>query len=831
MMRLDGYREGFLNFIEKTNHNSKDKILELLKIYDESKTVVGLPDYNLENKSDILFLDLSNQNLKELPTDFSELNNLLILDLSENKKIDLKNIGSLKSLKIIFLEECEIEEIPIEFGNLTDLITINLNENKLNNLPETFGNLENLIGLNLSNNEFSEIPKCFSKLTNLLGLYLDFNKFSNITEDFCKIIKINFLELSNNEIISIDNCFGNLINLQRLDLSGNKIVNFEWLANLTKLQSLILNDLSLESFPNEIVNLINLEHLDLSSNNLKSLSNDIKNLSKIEDIDLSNNQFKKFPTEICKLTEIESLDLSRNEISKLPDDFINLTNLKNLILDNNKFCEFPKVITNLNQLVQIGFAFNKLHEIPDEIGNLTNLELLNLLANKLKYLSPSIGKCSKLRDLLLDLNELDEYPVEIADLKCLNRLSISRQHKNPLTKMPEIKKFGLLEIIEYLNIRRGIQKYSTFWDIPDDLKTGFQQFLAFFADFVKKLTGENINLQVNRIKTGLQLITEATPNLTIEQIDLYLTKYIDLFSKQSEELISTDELEKISRQQAFELRQLYRDVQYEKQNLERKIQDQFEKIIFLKDTIAEKNEAIKDLHFNLRTFTLQNSQLLQLALTNNTKNKFDISVSLVPQQLPEKSSKIEFDPDKFLVDLIQKCIRMVEKKGVEKLEDLRNNDISVYLREHHYFAYDQTQSGISDTNFGELDILIREDKGTPVCILEAFNLKSAGPLNKEISSHIDKLIHKYDTIGHEVNFILVYALASNFSELWKNYTIYMQDLNNKPDFENKYELISFTETAKSNKANLKIGLALHNREGKIVKVYHLFLDMYSKINN
>ena len=831
MTRLEGYLEGFRSFLDKTSPNTKPEILDLLDKYEEGDTILGLSEYNQQNKSDILFLDLSSQNLKELPVDFNELQNLLILDLSDNKKIDLKNIGNLNSLKIIFLEECELEELPNEFGNLKNLVTINLNENKLNKLPDTFSNLSNLIGLNLSNNEFSEIPKGLSGLTNLLGLYLDFNKFSTISSEFCSLTQLKNLELSNNEIIEIDSCFENLINLIKLDLSGNKILKFDWLSKLTNLQILNLNDLAIENLPNEIAKLNQIENLYLSANKLNTIPNEIKELPKLTDLDLGNNNFDVFPLELCNFLNLETIDLTSNKISNLPDKIINLTNLKSLDFDNNLFELFPKILTNLNQLTQLSFAFNKITEIPIEIGNLTNLEMLNILGNKLKYIPSSIGKCSKMRDLLLDGNELLELPVEIADLKCLNRLSFSRNLQNPFNKMPEIKKYGLLEIVEYLNIKRGIQKYSTFWDIPDDLKTGFQQFLAFFADFVKKLTGESINLQVNRIKTGLQLITEATPNLTIEQIDLYLTKYMDLFSKQSEELISTSELEKISREQAFELRQLYRDVQYEKQNLDRKIQDQFEKIIFLKETIQEKNEAIKELQFNIRTFTLQNSQLLELALTNNTKNKFDISVSLVPQQLPEKINKIEFDPDKFLADLIQKCIRMVEKKGVEKIEDLRNNDIAVYLREHHYFAYDQTQSGISETNFGELDILIREDKGTPVCILEAFNLKSAGPLNKEISSHIDKLIHKYDTIGHEVNFVLVYALASNFSDLWQNYFNYMQELNNKPEFEKKYELISFTETAKSNKTNLKIGLALHNREGKIVKVYHLFLDMYSKINN
>ncbi len=42
-------------------------------------------------------------------------------------------------------------------------------------------------------------------------------------------------------------------------------------------------------------------------------------------------------------------------------------------------------------------------------------------------------------------------------------------------------------------------KHATLWAIPNELETGFQQYLNFFSDFVKKLIGEDIVLNVHNI--------------------------------------------------------------------------------------------------------------------------------------------------------------------------------------------------------------------------------------------------------------------------------------------------------------------------------------------
>ena len=107
-------------------------------------------------------------------------------------------------------------------------------------------------------------------------------------------------------------------------------------------------------------------------------------------------------------------------------------------------------------------------------------------------------------------------------------------------------------------------------------------------------------------------------------------------------------------------------------------------------------------------------------------------------------------------------------------------------------------------------------------------LNSCGKENKTVAAHLDKLLHDYDTAGHERNFAIIYAEAKNFERLWKNYQTYVSELNAKLPFRATYPLINFKEKQEvSTKTSIKIGIAKHRREGNIVEVYHVFINMFA----
>jgi hypothetical protein len=168
------------------------------------------------------------------------------------------------------------------------------------------------------------------------------------------------------------------------------------------------------------------------------------------------------------------------------------------------------------------------------------------------------------------------------------------------------------ELIKLSNsfIGTGFQNNTIIWEIPDELKTGFQQYLNFFSDFVKKLTGQEILFEIIKVATGLKLTVESA-TLPIIEIDSLLIKYVNYFAKENENLISNEELRNLNQIQFFEYKQLIRDLEYEKQNLFRKIQDLYDKQNFLMQTIT-------NLNLRISFFENHSNQLLQL--TQRTEN-------------------------------------------------------------------------------------------------------------------------------------------------------------------------------------------------------------------
>ena len=79
---------------------------------------------------DIKKLNLSNNNLTQLPVEIVKLKQLTTLNLSYNK----------------------LTQLPVEIGQLTQLTTLELNSNKLTHLPVEIGQLTLLTTLHLSDN-------------------------------------------------------------------------------------------------------------------------------------------------------------------------------------------------------------------------------------------------------------------------------------------------------------------------------------------------------------------------------------------------------------------------------------------------------------------------------------------------------------------------------------------------------------------------------------------------------------------------------------------------------------------------------------------------------
>jgi hypothetical protein len=151
--------------------------------------------------------------------------------------------------------------------------------------------------------------------------------------------------------------------------------------------------------------------LDLSSLGLSEVPPEIANLSKLQILLLGGNQFTSFPTSIASLDNLQNLDLSHNDLSSLSPEIDNLINLQQLHLSANELTSLPAEIGTLSNLISLTLDYNQLSSLPPEIGNLSNLISLYLNNNQLSSLPPGFNNLSNLCTLDLAHNRFQALPL------------------------------------------------------------------------------------------------------------------------------------------------------------------------------------------------------------------------------------------------------------------------------------------------------------------------------------------------------------------------------------------------------------------------------------
>jgi len=196
---------------------------------------------------------------------------------------------------------------------------------------------------------------------------------------------------------------------------------------------------------------------------------------------------------------------------------------------------------------------------------------------------------------------------------------------------------------------------------------------------------------------------------------------------------------------------------------------------------------------------------------------------------PEPDNNPMYSLDKILNDLIEVSSRVLERKFQKRIEDLINDDLVDLLRTKGHNISDQTRSGVSGKGHGagEIDIMIRRSNGIPITIIECFRLESCGSKNLIVAEHMKKMLSKYDTHDLKRKFVIVFAEAARFDNLWVSYCEYIKNLNNNNnDYGEKYPLSGFSVRNDLHSfSNVKVGISRHANNGETLEVVHLMLNM------
>ncbi|MEN5195543.1 leucine-rich repeat domain-containing protein [Sphingobacterium faecium] len=149
-------------------------------------------------------IDLSNQNLKEIPKYVITNRNLKELNISGNNFTELpKELFSLRHLKKLDISNNKISTIYADIAKLQKLEVLNLNKNLLKALPNQLFILKKLTKLLLNGNQIGQINTNIDSLQELRYLALSNNNLIEFPKEILKLKKLERLWLNNNKFHTI----------------------------------------------------------------------------------------------------------------------------------------------------------------------------------------------------------------------------------------------------------------------------------------------------------------------------------------------------------------------------------------------------------------------------------------------------------------------------------------------------------------------------------------------------------------------------------------------------------------------------------------------------
>lgn len=300
-----------------------------------------------------------------------------LLDTLGNRYLVAYNLADLnENITALDLSEQDLEEIPALVFDYPQLKILLLSSNKITIFPEQIKKLENLIFLDLRGNLLTSLSVQIEELKNLTHLNLSFNHLTSLPDQIGELKALTELDLKSNNITQLPEQIRKLKNLTKLDLLGNQLISLpDQIGELKNLAFLNLGGIwaygynRLKSLPNEIGALKNLTFLNLRCNNLTNL-----------------------PNQFGKLTNLKSLYLYGNEITTVFEQIGELKFLTNLSLGGSKLnaIEIEKILKLLPNLKRLDLKDLGLKELPNNILNyLVKLEWLDFRNDKIEKINPN----------------------------------------------------------------------------------------------------------------------------------------------------------------------------------------------------------------------------------------------------------------------------------------------------------------------------------------------------------------------------------------------------------------------------------------------------------
>lgn len=356
------------------------------KIFKFEASGLGLsgviPETTIGKLANLEYLDLSNNKISALPSDFWSL-------------------GSLKSLNLSY--NLISGDLPNNIGNFGQLQSLDLSFNAFSgSIPESISSITTLQALNLSNNMFeSKVPSGITQFPWLVSMDLSANKLSgHLPEGFgAAFPNLKFLNLAENKISGQDSDFVGIKSIVHLNISNNLFKGSVGIFG----GPLEVVDMSKNQFQGHIAKVIvgstfnwsSLRFFDVSENQFSGVfCTDLNQAQNLIHLNLAHNRFTKQGfLNVDLLTNLEYLNLSEtNLLGPIPSGISQLIHLRTLDLSKNHLnSHIPPLATDNLEVVDISYN-NLTGGIPLMlIQKFHEMERVNFSYNNLSFCGPKIS--------------------------------------------------------------------------------------------------------------------------------------------------------------------------------------------------------------------------------------------------------------------------------------------------------------------------------------------------------------------------------------------------------------------------------------------------------
>ncbi|KAH1021100.1 hypothetical protein HUJ04_010659 [Dendroctonus ponderosae] len=278
---------------------------------------------HLVNPEGLRTIDLSKNAIRDLENyQFDNYTSLVHMNLSFNNITDLpRYVFRNQKLKTLSLSHNHLQALPFQVFAMEHMTELDLSYNYLATFLDHFFKFNKYIEiLLLNNNRIAKLTSnALADLTDLRRLDLSNNALGHIAKGlFDSLNKLEYLNLAYNPLTTLaSGTFRGLRNLLELDLSGNKFTHLTFgLMHFSQhLLSLTLDDTAIEELHNsELLGVPSLKNLSLRNNKrLREMENYVlADTPVLEVLDISGNALTYLPSSVSNLTRLRHLNISEN---------------------------------------------------------------------------------------------------------------------------------------------------------------------------------------------------------------------------------------------------------------------------------------------------------------------------------------------------------------------------------------------------------------------------------------------------------------------------------------------------------------------------------------